>query len=58
LALKDPCFIATDDTAVVFNYLPDEKIAIVAGSPYHIKLTYQEDIQLMEEYMRKKNKRL
>jgi len=38
----------------VFNYLPDEKIAIVAGSPYHIKLTYQEDIQLMEEYMRKK----
>ncbi len=54
IALKDLSFPLTDDTAVIFNYLPNEKIAIIEGNANHIKITYKEDIALLEQYIEKK----
>ncbi|MDR1562305.1 MAG: 2-C-methyl-D-erythritol 4-phosphate cytidylyltransferase [Dysgonamonadaceae bacterium] len=52
-ALSDPAFIATDDCGVVAHYLPEEKIFAVAGEESNMKLTYREDISLIEKYMQK-----
>lgn len=51
LALKDPNFHATDDSAFVFNYLKQEKIAIVEGDVSHIKLTYPSDVMYIEKLL-------
>lgn len=48
IALKDPGFKTTDDCGVVKNYLPDEAIYIVKGEPINLKVTYIEDIFLLE----------
>lgn len=57
LALKDASFHATDDSAVVFNYLIDEKIAIVEGDVLHIKLTYKSDFLFLENLIQLKKER-
>lgn len=47
-ALQDSNFKTTDDCSVVKKYLPDEKIKIVKGDTRNIKVTYAEDITLLE----------
>lgn len=47
-ALKDPAFTATDDCGTVLRYLPQEKVGIVRGSERNIKLTYADDLSLLE----------
>jgi len=48
IALKDAQFTATDDCGTVLRYLPDEKVGIVRGSEKNIKLTYADDLSLLE----------
>ena len=47
-ALNDPEFTTTDDCSVIRKYVPDEKIKIVKGDTTNIKLTYPEDLFLLE----------
>lgn len=44
LAADDPDFRPTDDTRVVVDYLPNESVAIVGGSPLNMKVTTQDDM--------------
>lgn len=44
LAADDPDFRPTDDTRVVVDYLPDEPVAVVGGSPLNMKVTTQDDM--------------
>ncbi len=48
IALQDPEFTATDDCGTVLRYLPHEKVGIVRGDEKNIKLTYADDLPLME----------
>ena len=48
IALKDADFTATDDCGTVLRYLPNEKVGIVRGSERNIKLTYADDLSLLE----------
>lgn len=48
LAAADPEFHPTDDTRVVVDYLPDEPVAIVAGSETNLKITTLADIPAAE----------
>ena len=48
IALKDPQFTATDDCGTVLRYLPDEKVGIVRVSERNIKLTYADDLYLLD----------
>lgn len=48
IALQDPDFKATDDCGTVLRYLPQEKVGIVHGSEKNIKLTYAQDLPLLE----------
>ena len=48
IALQDPDFKATDDCGTVLRYLPNEKVGIVRGSEKNIKLTYAQDLSLLE----------
>ena len=50
LAVKDPAFRATDDCGVVLKYLPHVPIYVVEGDGTNIKLTYTEDIPVVERY--------
>lgn len=43
-AADDPDFRPTDDTRVVVDYLPNEPVAIVGGSPLNMKVTTQDDM--------------
>lgn len=49
LALKDPSFKTTDDCGVVRKYLPEADIFVVKGDQQNIKLTYKEDIYLLDK---------
>lgn len=51
IALRDPNFIATDDCGVVNKYCPQKKIIIVDGDNSNIKITYKNDIKLMEYFL-------
>ena len=44
LAADDPDFRPTDDTRVVVDYLPNEPVAIVGGSPLNMRVTTQDDM--------------
>lgn len=48
LAASDPDFHPTDDTRVVVDYLPDEPVAIVAGTETNLKITTQADLPVAE----------
>jgi 2-C-methyl-D-erythritol 4-phosphate cytidylyltransferase len=51
LARQDnPAFAATDDCGIVVKYLPDEKIFVVRGEESNMKLTYKEDIHLLDTW--------
>ncbi len=49
LALQDPEFKTTDDCGVVHRYLPDEPVHVVEGEHFNIKLTYKEDLFLLDK---------
>lgn len=52
-ALNDPSFTTTDDCSVIRKYAPQEKIKIVKGENTNIKLTYPEDLFLLEHLLNK-----
>ncbi|MGL4562814.1 MAG: D-ribitol-5-phosphate cytidylyltransferase [Brevinema sp.] len=47
-ALSDPEFETTDDCKTVHKYCPEITIHIVAGDEHNIKLTYVEDIYILD----------
>lgn len=49
LALQDPLLKTTDDCGIVKKYLPEEKIFVVDGEETNIKLTYKEDLFLLDK---------
>ncbi|MDR2978897.1 MAG: 2-C-methyl-D-erythritol 4-phosphate cytidylyltransferase [Bacteroidales bacterium] len=46
--VEDPNFHATDDSSVVFRYLPQTSIHIIAGLASNMKITYSEDVEKLE----------
>lgn len=50
-ALADPDFCATDDCGVVVRYLPEQPVHLVDGDESNLKLTYKEDLPLLERYL-------
>jgi len=48
-AISDPDFKTTDDCGVVQKYLSEEKIRIVEGEEANMKITYKEDILLLDK---------
>ena len=48
-ALQDPHFTSTDDCGVLFRYCPDVPIFIVPGEVSNMKLTYFEDLAILEK---------
>lgn len=57
IALKDKEFKTTDDCGVVLKYLPSEKIYLVRGEQENIKLTYAEDLQIMDKLLQLKTRK-
>ena len=55
IALTDSNFKTTDDCGVVHNYLPEEDIYIVKGSQQNMKLTYKEDLFLLDKLFQLKS---
>ena len=51
LALNDPNFKTTDDCGVVLNYLPEVKIFLITGENNNIKLTYKEDLHVIDKLL-------
>jgi len=51
IGLKDPDFTATDDCGVVLRYCPEVPIHIVEGDDANLKVTYQDDIPLLDMYL-------
>ncbi len=49
LALADPKFVTTDDCGTVRRYLPDEPVYVVTGENSNMKLTYVEDLFLLDK---------
>lgn len=52
LAMADPSFRATDDSGVVARYQPRVKIHLVEGEQRNIKLTWPEDLPLVERMLK------
>lgn len=55
IALKDNNFTATDDCGIVKKYLPKVKIYVCEGEECNIKLTYPEDIYLLDKLFQLKS---
>lgn len=55
LALLDSNFYTTDDCGVVKRYMPDEYIYVVRGEQFNMKLTYVEDIFLLDKLFQLKS---
>lgn len=55
LALQDPNFITTDDCGTVRKYLPNEPIYVVNGENFNMKLTYVEDLFLLDKLFQLKS---
>lgn len=51
IGLSDPNFSTTDDCGVVLKYLPQEKIYLVEGENENIKLTYEEDLHIIDKLL-------
>jgi len=50
-ALQDAAFRTTDDCGVVLKYLPEEKIYLVRGALNNVKLTFPDDLLIIDKYM-------
>ena len=48
-ALQDKGFKTTDDCGVVLRYMPETPIYVVRGEMFNMKLTYKEDIFLLDK---------
>lgn len=48
-AMKDPHFESTDDCGTVIKYVPDVKVCVVDGEESNMKLTYKEDLFLLDK---------
>lgn len=55
LALQDPNFITTDDCGVVRKYLPDIPVYVVKGEVFNMKITYKEDLFLVDKLFQLKS---
>lgn len=55
-ALRDPDFKTTDDCGVVLKYVPDEKIYLVTGEHDNLKLTYREELQILDKLLQMKSR--
>ena len=55
LALQDNGFKTTDDCGVVCRYLPDEPVYVVKGEQFNMKLTYKEDLFLLDKLFQLKS---
>jgi 2-C-methyl-D-erythritol 4-phosphate cytidylyltransferase len=55
IALKDPNFITTDDCGVVRKYLPDTPVFVVKGEVFNMKITYKEDLFLVDKLFQLKS---
>lgn len=55
LALQDSEFKTTDDCGVVYKYLPEESVYIVNGEQFNMKLTYKEDLFLLDKLFQLKS---
>lgn len=55
LALKDPEFKTTDDCGVVYKYLPHIPICVIQGEQFNMKLTYKEDLFLLDKLFQLKS---
>lgn len=51
IALKDINFTTTDDCGVVLKYLPSVKIKLIEGDIRNMKVTYPEDLIVLERYL-------
>lgn len=49
IALADPGFQTTDDCGVVRRYLPDVPVFVVDGEVFNMKVTYMEDLFLLDK---------
>lgn len=49
LALADPDMHTTDDCGLVRKYLPDVPIYVVQGAEQNVKLTYPEDVYVLDK---------
>lgn len=49
IALQDPNFVTTDDCGVVRKYLPEVPVYVVAGEVSNMKVTYTEDLFLLDK---------
>lgn len=50
-ALMDPDFRTTDDCGVVVRYAPEVPVYVASGSPSNVKLTYPDDLMLIDKLM-------
>jgi 2-C-methyl-D-erythritol 4-phosphate cytidylyltransferase len=55
LAMQDPGFTTTDDCGVVRKYLPEEPVYVVKGETSNMKLTYMEDLFLVDKLFQLRN---
>lgn len=49
IALRDPDMQTTDDCGIVKKYLPETKVYVVKGEEQNVKLTYPEDIYVLDK---------
>lgn len=49
--MKDPHFKATDDCGILLRYAPHIPIKIVTGEESNLKVTYRDDLRLLELYI-------
>jgi ribitol-5-phosphate 2-dehydrogenase (NADP+) / D-ribitol-5-phosphate cytidylyltransferase len=54
-ALSDPNFTTTDDCGVVARYMPEVPVFVAQGEESNMKLTYREDISMMEKFFQLNN---
>ncbi len=54
-ALQDPNFVTTDDCGVVRKYLPDTPVFVVKGEVFNMKITYKEDLFLVDKLFQLKS---
>lgn len=54
-ALRDPDFITTDDCGVVLKYMPEVPVYVVEGEVFNMKVTYMEDLFLLDKLFQLKS---
>lgn len=55
LALQDPNMQTTDDCGIVRKYLPDVPVYVVKGAEQNVKLTYPEDVYVLDKLFQLKS---